>query len=548
MYKNDDITLKRGPGRLGRPLPLAQGGARRQGRSPPGDDHPFRRGARAGRHLGLRAGAAQEMDAARRWRPRAAATWRWKSCTWFTKASSTSRRPKENVPFRKEGRRGAPCTLSELPGLYVAPRTGDARAWRGAPRRGAPFSGWRRAARRASRTARPIPCRTARPCHLPRRRTVAVAVESFAEYRRLFGGFEGPGRLPFAVASFFEQGGRRACVARVVHDYGDPLLDAGGVADQAAWPGSTIAGSGGTLLLVARSEGAWGNGLRAALGLAADAAQAWRRFAAGRPPAPCPALGGTGRRWARSSACTARRRRFSPSPSSRPSPPRQDGGATAILDRVARLRRRSPPTSCSAGCGWTTAAAFSGGACRPRLLRPPPALAGERALPPVGPAFPASRTGSSSSSSRFPCAGFGAPELPPPVPPQFAGGARPLPRPRAGGLLRPQLRPSATKGPGEGVYAALGIAEVAMVLAPDLYSPGPLVPRWTTCWIRLRWPARISPLATISCRTRAARTSSPPELAGLSARPAPPRRLRPHRRPPAEPGRGAPNVRAPSSP
>ncbi len=48
-----------------------------------------------------------------------------------------------------------------------------------------------------------------RPCvepERPRRRTVAVAVESFDEYRRLFGGFEGPGLLPYAVAVVLRAG------------------------------------------------------------------------------------------------------------------------------------------------------------------------------------------------------------------------------------------------------------------------------------------------------------------------------------------------------
>src|SRR5262249_48598757 len=53
----------------------------------------------------------------------------------------------------------------------------------------------------------------------PRRRSVAGPVESWDEYTGLFGRFEGPGRLPFAVAAFFEQGGRRAYVVRVVHEY-----------------------------------------------------------------------------------------------------------------------------------------------------------------------------------------------------------------------------------------------------------------------------------------------------------------------------------------
>jgi hypothetical protein len=69
-----------------------------------------------------------------------------------------------------------------------------------------------------------------RPCveaERPIDRTRAYAVESFTEYQRLYGGFEGPGLLPYAVASFFEQGGQRAYIARIVHDYGagDPRND-----------------------------------------------------------------------------------------------------------------------------------------------------------------------------------------------------------------------------------------------------------------------------------------------------------------------------------
>jgi hypothetical protein len=104
-----------------------------------------------------------------------------------------------------------------------------------------------------------------RPCvepERPRRRTVAVAVESFDEYRGLFGGLEGPGLLPYAVASFFEQGGRRAYIARIVHEYGDMTSNAGGVA-QGDVPGASA--NAGPFRLRARDEGSWGNGLRAAL-------------------------------------------------------------------------------------------------------------------------------------------------------------------------------------------------------------------------------------------------------------------------------------------
>lgn len=102
-----------------------------------------------------------------------------------------------------------------------------------------------------------------RPCvepARPRSRTAAVAVESFDEYRRLFGGFEGPGLLPYAVASFFEQGGRRAYVARVVHDYAQAEDDAKGVAAGDV-PGAHT--TVGPLRLRARDEGAWGDGLSA---------------------------------------------------------------------------------------------------------------------------------------------------------------------------------------------------------------------------------------------------------------------------------------------
>jgi len=98
----------------------------------------------------------------------------------------------------------------------------------------------------------------------PRQRSVAVAVESFDEYRLQFGGaagpFAGPGLLPYAVAAFFEQGGRRAYIVRIVHDYGSDAADAQGVA------AGVLAGVDGALRLRARSEGSWGNSLRAEIG------------------------------------------------------------------------------------------------------------------------------------------------------------------------------------------------------------------------------------------------------------------------------------------
>jgi uncharacterized protein len=103
-------------------------------------------------------------------------------------------------------------------------------------------------------------------------RSVAVAVESWSEYTRLYGRFEGPGLLPYAVASFFENGGARAYIVRIVHDYRrpdgspDPIENARGVAS-AALVGLKARASGGDveIWVRARDEGAWGNKLRAEL-------------------------------------------------------------------------------------------------------------------------------------------------------------------------------------------------------------------------------------------------------------------------------------------
>jgi uncharacterized protein len=96
----------------------------------------------------------------------------------------------------------------------------------------------------------------------PRLRSIALPVESWDEYRRLYGGFEGSGLLPYAVASFFQQGGLRAYVVRIVHDYSDPVVNAGAVA---AGQLVGVSAGGGDVNLAARNEGAWGNRLSASL-------------------------------------------------------------------------------------------------------------------------------------------------------------------------------------------------------------------------------------------------------------------------------------------
>jgi hypothetical protein len=102
----------------------------------------------------------------------------------------------------------------------------------------------------------------------PRRRTVAVPLESFDDYRRVFGGFEGPGLLPYAVAAFFEQGGRRAYVSRIVPDYRTPGGDPDPAKNSAAVAGGIVPGISPLskpFKLRARSEGSWGNRLQATL-------------------------------------------------------------------------------------------------------------------------------------------------------------------------------------------------------------------------------------------------------------------------------------------
>jgi hypothetical protein len=94
----------------------------------------------------------------------------------------------------------------------------------------------------------------------PLQRSVPVAVRSFDEYVQHFGAFEGPGLLPQAVASYFEQGGRLAWIVRVVHDRVAPFHD--GCAR------ATLAGPfTQPLVFIARNEGTWGNRLSVALGL-----------------------------------------------------------------------------------------------------------------------------------------------------------------------------------------------------------------------------------------------------------------------------------------
>ncbi len=111
------------------------------------------------------------------------------------------------------------------------------------------------------------------PDGVVRTRSLPVAVQSWDDYVERFGSFEGPGLLPYAVAAFFQQGGRRAHIVRIVPD----LV---GVSDgSVAVPGRSrydfgaplAAVGGGTVSLTARNEGSWGNRLTLTLSYATSA-------------------------------------------------------------------------------------------------------------------------------------------------------------------------------------------------------------------------------------------------------------------------------------
>ena len=99
----------------------------------------------------------------------------------------------------------------------------------------------------------------------PRRRSVPVAVDGWDDYVRKFGAFEGPGFLPYAVAAFFAQGGRRAHVVRVISRPPFGAQPRNDVASGAFTPTELQTALGDEVRLRARNPGTWGNRLRAEL-------------------------------------------------------------------------------------------------------------------------------------------------------------------------------------------------------------------------------------------------------------------------------------------
>lgn len=83
---------------------------------------------------------------------------------------------------------------------------------------------------------------------------VPIRCSSFAEYQEHFGGFNGPGILPYAVYGFFNSGGRECVVVRTMHDGSSSTTHTATL----ALP--DIDGNE-AFQLQARTKGTWGNSL-----------------------------------------------------------------------------------------------------------------------------------------------------------------------------------------------------------------------------------------------------------------------------------------------
>lgn len=117
----------------------------------------------------------------------------------------------------------------------------------------------------------PKPCAEDQTVNL----AIPVAVESWNQYTRYFGAFEGPSRLPYAVASFFENGGRRAYVVRIVHRYFKPDGNPDDVANRAGIARTNVAElraeGAREVWIAARNEGSWGTRLSVTLSFTTSA-------------------------------------------------------------------------------------------------------------------------------------------------------------------------------------------------------------------------------------------------------------------------------------
>ena len=344
----------------------------------------------------------------------------------------------------------------------------------------------------------------------PVARSVPVPIASWDEYRATFGGFEGPGRLPYAVRSFFAQGGTRAHVIRIVHD--EPPPEPGDMQGCAAGPLGLTASGGNPALLLARSEGSWGNRLRVTLRAAArplpvDSATAGevvltRSAAAGAPAA---LTSGALLRLTRSG--DVRELRFVETAELRPDPQGPGQRLHLLLD---------VPLAARPALVEIVEVSLD-------VLDADPAMARTETLAGVGlrPDHPRwlARVLLAESSLVRPDPAWAATALPLP------DAALPTiqPEPFSGGLDRWQCvvpedfwDPAWVPGeerPGAGVHCLADVDDVGLLVAPDLYDPAPL-PRPQD----VRDPVSLAGAEFQVClapEPQPTATSSPPGLSGL---------------------------------
>jgi hypothetical protein len=303
-------------------------------------------------------------------------------------------------------------------------------------------------------------------------RSVAVPVESWDAYRRLYGGFEGPGLLPYAVAAFFENGGRRAYVVRVVHDFGAGEAENDAATASGVVPGATPRG-GGALRLRARDEGSWGNRLRATLTFRARPLAYTVASVTGLTlDADAPIAAGTLLRfWLPGGATALRfvsdtREEWAPGEPVRVAEATLGSALPALPERAEVVEAELAVTDDgrdgivrgelheALGLSplhgrWIAAVLYRDSA----LVHPDPAWIDDDLLV-------------DDVTLRPP---------PEPPAPQFGGGRDRYESIVPGDFFDAEWVPQDDQ-PRSGVHALVEVEEVSIVVAPDLYSPGPLVP------------------------------------------------------------------------
>jgi uncharacterized protein len=304
------------------------------------------------------------------------------------------------------------------------------------------------------------------------RRSVAVPIESWTEYRRLFGGFEGPGLLPYAVAAFFEQGGERCYVVRIVHDHGP-----GEVGNRYGTASGVIPGvrtrTGDPVELRARSEGSWGNRLRAIISFRTHPLEIESATPTGVVvpiDAPLP-VGTLLRLWLPGGAVVLR---FVSDVAVEWNPERPQrvlrgtlthtAGASPERVEVVEAELRVDDGSDDGLARGELHERLGLSALHPRWMAAVLHRDSALVLPGVG--WTADDLVIEDGSLREPPA--------PPVP-QFGCGRDRFSEITPGDFFDPRWDALGER-PGDGVFALAGVEEASTVVVPDLYSPGPLQP------------------------------------------------------------------------